>query len=251
MRQDAFESLQWPTTMSDLDAVMSAGYSVSLATTWPGAVVTRLWIKTRLADGAPEAVSAAHLGATPALLPAANPAPEALLALNPIGVPGPWSERLPHIRHGAEPGAPGHVQTEYMLPRTRATEAIAMLRAVGPRIDEHLLVSAVRSVAGDTLWLSSSYGRDTICLHFSWKRHSDAVQHLTAEIEAMLLPLGGRPHWGRSSIRPPSDLRRSIRSCRSFANWFVRSIQAGSFGTRFWTRTSSDDAADSWHCSTQ
>ena len=48
---------------------------------------------------------------------------------------------------GAEPGAPGHVQSEYMLPRVRATEAIAKLRGIGAKVDEHLLVSAIRSVA--------------------------------------------------------------------------------------------------------
>lgn len=197
MRQDAFQDLQWATLLSNLDAVLSAGYSVSLATTWSSSTVTCLWIKTRLVNGEPRAVSAEHLGVVPATSPAANPAPEAIRSLNPFGVPGPWSERLPHIRHGAEAGAPGHVQSEYMLPRDHATKAIEMLRAIGARIDPHLLVSAVRSVAADNLWLSSSYGQDTVCLHFSWRRHLDAVREITAEIEEMLLPLGARPHWGK------------------------------------------------------
>jgi alditol oxidase len=197
MRQDAFEGLRWETLASELDEIMSAGYSVSIASTWSSPTVTRLWIKTRLEHGAPKTVSAEHLGAMPALSPAANPAPEAIAALNPFGVPGPWSERLPHIRHGAEPDAPGHVQSEYMLPRVRATEAIAKLRGIGAKIDEHLLVSAIRSVAGDALWLSPSYGQNTICFHFSWKRHLKAVEEITAEIEELLLPLGARPHWGK------------------------------------------------------
>jgi xylitol oxidase len=36
MRQDAFEGLPWGTVLSDFDAVMSAGYSVSLMTSWSG-----------------------------------------------------------------------------------------------------------------------------------------------------------------------------------------------------------------------
>jgi xylitol oxidase len=63
MRQDAFEGLAWETVLSSFDAVMSAGYSVSLMTMWSASTVTRLWIKTRLASGEPEAVSAAHLQA--------------------------------------------------------------------------------------------------------------------------------------------------------------------------------------------
>ena len=48
MRQDAYEGLPWDTVLSDFDAVMSAGYSVSLMTSWSEPNVTRLWIKTHL-----------------------------------------------------------------------------------------------------------------------------------------------------------------------------------------------------------
>jgi alditol oxidase len=72
MRQDAFEGLLWDTAVSDLDAVMSAGYSVSLMTLWSSQTVSRLWIKTRLIDGAKGTVSAAHLGAAPTADPLIN-----------------------------------------------------------------------------------------------------------------------------------------------------------------------------------
>lgn len=41
MRQDAFEGLAWETFQADLDAVMSAGYSVSLIASWSGSTVDR------------------------------------------------------------------------------------------------------------------------------------------------------------------------------------------------------------------
>jgi xylitol oxidase len=194
MRQDAFEGLSWDRLQTDLDAVMSAGYSVSLITPWTTPTVSRLWIKTRLVDGAPATVSAAQLGA----VPAASPMAEDIPGLHPFGgLPGPAFQRLTHFMAGVVPGKPGHLQSEYMVPRARAGEAIALLRGMGVRIDPHLLVSEIRSVAADTLWLSSAYGHDTIALHFSWQRKFDEVASITAEIEAMLLPLGGRPHWGK------------------------------------------------------
>jgi alditol oxidase len=52
-------------------------------------------------------------------------------------------------------------------------------------------------MTGDGLWLSPSFGEDRVAIHFSWLREPDAVAALTAEIEAMLLPLGARPHWGK------------------------------------------------------
>jgi alditol oxidase len=197
MRQDAFEGLRWDTLLSDFDAVTSAGYSVSLMTSWSGPTIARLWIKTRLASSAPELVSAAHLDAAPAAHPSAKPTPEALQRLNPFGAPGPSFERLPHFRPEAELWPPGHLQSEYMVPRTQAAAAIARLRAIGDRIDRHLWATEIRSMAGDELWLSPSYGENSVAIHFSWLREPDAVQAMTAELEAMLPPLGARPHWGK------------------------------------------------------
>jgi xylitol oxidase len=75
MRQDAFEGLPWSTLLSDFDTVMSAGYSVSLMTSWSGPTVTRLWIKTHLERGGERATSMADLGAAPAAHPSARPTP--------------------------------------------------------------------------------------------------------------------------------------------------------------------------------
>jgi xylitol oxidase len=207
LRQDAFEGLAWDTVLSDLDAVMSAGYSVSLLTKWSGPGVTRLWIKTRLADGDAGSVSAAHLGASLAAPHSPNANPEGVSDLNPFGgVPGPWSERLPHFRPGVDPGTPGHLQCEYMVPRARATEALTLLRSMRNRIDPLLLTSEIRSMAADDLWLSPAYGRPTIGIHFSWARDLVSVPAIAADIEALLLPLGGRPHWGKIIHSPAVKL---------------------------------------------
>ena len=197
MRQDAFEGLPWETVLSNFDAVTSAGYSVSLMTMWSAPSVTRLWIKTRLVGPEPETVSAVHLGASPAAQATVNTAPDAIRRLTAFGVSGPWSERLPHFRADVEPALAPHLQSEYMVPRARAVEAMTMLRAIGDRIDRHLLATEIRSMTGDTLWLSPSYGHDSIGIHFSWKAEPAVVHSMTAELEDMLLPLGARPHWGK------------------------------------------------------
>jgi alditol oxidase len=197
IRQDAFEGLAWASLLADLDAIMSAGYSVSLMTSWSGPTVTRWWIKTRLENGAQDVMPAARLGAALAAQPSLRATQEAMQRLNQFGVAGPWSERLPHFRPGVEPGPAGHLQSEYMVPRAQATTAIARLRSIGDRIDRHLWATEIRSMTGDELWLSPSFGDDRVAIHFSWLREPDAVAALTAEIEAMLLALGARPHWGK------------------------------------------------------
>jgi xylitol oxidase len=231
MRQDAFEGLAWERVVSDLDAVMSAGESVSLMTHWAHPTVERMWVKTRDQGSESATGAAARLGATPA----ARPLLEDVPGLNPFGVPGPWPERLPHFRRDVEPGKVGHLQSEYLLPRARATEAIAVLRGIGATVDRHLLISEIRSMCGDALWLSPAYGAPAIGLHFSWERDIEAVARITAEVEALLLPLGARPHWGKiihtgaSGLAPLypklADFRALVQSLDpsgKFANEFLR-----------------------------
>jgi xylitol oxidase len=191
MRQDAFTGLPWERLSAELDAVMSAGESVSLMTGWSEPTVGRVWVKTRLADDAPETV--ADLG----LVPSDSPLLGSLPGLTAFGVAGPWHERMPHFMVGVEPGVIGHLQSEYMLPRARTGEAITLLRGIGARIDRHLLACEIRSMTGDDLWLSPAQGGARIGIHFSWNRAFEAVADLTAEIESLLLPLGARPHWGK------------------------------------------------------
>jgi xylitol oxidase len=197
LRQDAFAGLPWMAALSNLDAIMSAAYSVSLMTSWSGGTVGRLWLKTRLIDDAPNDVTAAHLGVTATADATATGAADAIGRLNPFGVPGAWSERLPHFRPDAEPGPLQQIQSEYMVPRPQATAALAKLRAIGDRIDRHLHITEIRSMAADTLWLSPSHGHDSVAIHFTWKPEPDAVHAITTEIEDLLLPLGARPHWGK------------------------------------------------------
>jgi alditol oxidase len=238
LRQDAFEGLPWAVVLADLDRIMSAGYSVSLMTSWSGPLVTRLWIKTQIARGIPETPTPAPppFGTVAAPQPSARSTPEGLQRLNPFGIRDSWRERLPHFRADAEPGPPGHLQSEYMVPRRAATEAIATLQAIGGRIDRHLWATEIRSIAGDRQWLSPAYGDDRIAIHFSWLREPDAVAAMTEEIEAMLLPLGARPHWGKIMHAPAPQLSALYPKLPEFRE-LARSYDSGAkFGNEFLDR---------------
>ncbi len=197
VRQDAFVDLPWTVLLSNLDAVMSAAYSVSVMLHWSTPTVGRLWLKTRLDEGHSLEVTADHLGATAAPHIAWLGQDDPMVRLNPFGQSGPWSERLAHFRPEQDPGPVEQIQSECMVPRAGAPAALALLRGIGERIDPHLISSEIRTMAGDGLWLSPSYGCDTVAIHFTWKREPEAVEAITAEIEGMLVPLGARPHWGK------------------------------------------------------
>lgn len=197
VRQDAFAGLPWDTVLGRLDEIMSGAYSVSLFTKWAGMHVDRLWLKSRVDDARMQAITARHLGAESANHAMVYGDDDPASRLNRFGVAGPWSERLTHFRSDRDAGSPEQIQSEILVSRDRAVEALEILRAMGDRIDPHLAISELRTVAADTLWLSASYRRDVLGIHFTWNKEPEAVHRLTGEIEEKLLPLGGRPHWGK------------------------------------------------------
>ena len=71
------------------------------------------------------------------------------------------------------------------------------MRRLAPSFAPLLLVSELRTIAADELWLSGAQGRDTVALHFTWVRDEVAVRRAVRTIEEVLVPLGARPHWGK------------------------------------------------------
>ena len=114
-----------------------------------------------------------------------------------LGVAGPWHERLPHFRLDHTPSAGDELQTEYLVDRA---DALAVLDAVGTlrdRVRPLLLVSELRTVAADDLWLSPAFGRDSLAVHFTWRPDPAGVLPVVAALDELLEPFGARPHWGK------------------------------------------------------
>jgi alditol oxidase len=195
--QHVYESMEWDTLLAHLDEVFAAGYSVSVFSRW-GERVEQVWVKRRVDDASAPAPADRWLGA-----PAATVDRHPIFGLDPVhatpqlGVGGQWSERLPHFRLGFTPSNGDEVQSEYLLPRSRAPDAIeAMLRlskVIGPLTQ----VGELRTVAADSLWMSTAYGRDLLAIHFTWVPDVAAVTEALEQVEAALLPLDARPHWGK------------------------------------------------------
>lgn len=123
-----------------------------------------------------------------------------------LGEPGPWHERLPHFRSGFTPSSGAELQSEYLVPRAAAADALAAVAALRERITPLLLVSEVRSIAADDLWLSPAYGRDSVAIHFTWRLDPAGVRPVVAAVEAALDPFEPRPHWGKVFTTPATRL---------------------------------------------
>ncbi|MGC5170941.1 FAD-binding protein [Microbacterium sp. DT81.1] len=199
--QTVFEGLPWDGVLADLDAVTALGYSTSMFTTWRDAdVVDQLWMKARVDAG----------GTVPDEVLGARPAPQdrhplpGVSAVNCTpqqGSAGPWLDRLPHFRMGFQPSNGEELQSEYLVPRRFAVEALGTLRSLAGRISPLLQVCEVRTVASDGLWLSSSYETDAVGLHFTWLPDQPGVEAFLPDLEAALAPFDARPHWGKLFVR--------------------------------------------------
>ncbi len=190
-----FEGLSWKALSDHFDEITSCGYSVSIFTRW-GQSHEQVWVKSRTDQA--ERVGDDLFGAVVATVDR-HPIVEldATSCTPQLGRPGLWSERLPHFRMGFTPSSGQEIQSEYLLPRRHALAAIEAVRALADKIQPILLVSEMRRVAADRLWMSTSYEQDSLAIHFTWKREPEAVQQMVVLIEEALAPFEARPHWGK------------------------------------------------------
>ncbi|WP_214401677.1 FAD-binding protein [Pseudonocardia lacus] len=228
-----FEVRQWVREgLRSFDAVpeaLASAYSVSLFTRWRGEGFEQCWIK-QLADA--PTPDPAWFDTTPAPGPRhmlttedpANCTPQA-------GDPGPWHTRLPHFRAEFKPSRGDELQSEYLVPRESIVDALHALDAVADRIAPVLLVSEVRSIAADDLWLSAAHGRDSAALHFTWVQDIAAVTPVVTAVERALEPFGARPHWGKVFTTDPSVVRSLWPRLADAEELIGRVDPAGKFGS--------------------
>ena len=158
VRQRVFEGLAWDALFEHFDEITASGHSVSVFTRW-GDTNDQVWVKSRVTD-APEQVPADLFGAR-----AATAERHPILGMDPVnatkqlGVPGPWSHRLPHFRMGFTPSAGDEIQSEYIVARRHAIAAIEAVRGLARAVRPVLQVCEIRTIAADRLWMTRSTGR--------------------------------------------------------------------------------------------
>src|SRR5579875_1553682 len=227
VKQRVFENLSWKALYDHFDEITSCGYSVSIFTRW-GQTNEQVWVKSRMDD--PDRVDADLFGAVTATV---DRHPLVELDATPctpqLGRPGLWSDRLPHFRMGYTPSNGQEIQSEYFLPHQHALEAIEAMRALADRMRPILLVSEIRRVAADQLWMSMSYEQDSVAIHFTWKREPEAVQQVVARIEEALLPFEALPHWGKVFRADAAAIARLYKRHADFVRLLEQFDPRGAF----------------------
>ncbi|MGH7911312.1 MAG: D-arabinono-1,4-lactone oxidase [Candidatus Dormibacteraceae bacterium] len=205
VRQHVYRAVPWEEVLERFDEVMAGGYSVSIFTRWQGSTVEQVWCKS--VDASTEPVPVQRFGGVLSPVTHTVGALEGSNVTARDGSPGPWWLRLPHFRPDGRPSFGDEVQSEYLVGRAQAAAALAAVRALADRIEPLLLVTELRTVAADELWLSPMYERPTLAIHFTWRKDPVRVRALLPEIERALAPFAARPHWGKVFAMEGRDLR--------------------------------------------
>jgi xylitol oxidase len=236
MRQDVYLDLPMAQVREHFEDIVSAGYSVSLFTDWQKGRINEVWVKRRVEQDATLTTSKDFYGARPATVNV-HPIVE-LSAENcteQMGVPGPWYERLPHFRMGFIPSSGKELQSEYFVPRRNAVEAIVAVERLRDHVSPHLMITELRTIEADELWMSPCYERPSLAIHFTWKQDWPSVSKVLPMIEQALAPFDVRPHWGKLFTIPSAQLQQRYEKCAEFKRFVAQYDPHGKFRNEFLT----------------
>ena len=210
--QTVYRGMSRETYAANLDEIMSLAYSVSYFTTWAAAGGGEVWAKFRSGSVAPDGLFEAYPATSNRHpLPGLNPEP----CTEQMALSGPWHLRLPHFKMEFTPSAGDEIQSEFFVDRKDAPAAIAALEKIAPQINEILWVTEIRAIAADELWMSPHFQRDSIGIHFTWKK-VDAVYEFVKVVEAVLAPFKYRPHMGKVYSATPEYIRSVMPMMEKF-----------------------------------
>jgi len=217
IQQQVYQKLPMTHIYDSFDAIMAAGYSVSLFPTWQEDYIDSVWIKQQVAEEteAPLAVPTTFFDAP--LVPGGHTFGEAPdRHFTQMGTPGPWHELLPHfcLKDALQEG--NELQSEYFVARRHAVDAIKVVAGLRQQLTPILTITEIRSVAADELWLSTAYGQDVVGIHFNWVKDWPAVQQFLPVLEEYLAPFAPRPHWGKLFAMAPAQVQTAYPRIADF-----------------------------------
>ncbi|QGQ99109.1 FAD-binding protein [Paenibacillus psychroresistens] len=234
MSQYVYDNLSLLQLKDHFEEIFSSAYSVSLFTDWKKASFNQVWLKQKITAQASAQLGPEFFGATRASTNR-HPIPGhgSENCSEQLGIAGPWYERMPHFRMDFTPSAGNELQSEYFVPRQDAYHALCALDQIREHISPLLLVSEVRTIAEDNLWMSPCYKQDSVAFHFTWKADWDAVQLVLPIIEKVLEPFHVRPHWAKLFTMPSAKLQSLYEKLPDFQGLLRQFDPKGKFSNAF------------------
>ncbi len=233
IQQVVYPEIPLDVLQRNFDQIMGAAYSVSYFTDWGSKQVGNLWCKFRKSEVIPVSVGGrAKADKKYHPIPPVDP----VACTDQLGESGDWHQRLSHFKLEFTPSVGEEIQSEFFVDRKDAAAAIEAVSRLGEEITPLLWITELRTIASDDLWLSGAYQRDSLAIHFTWKKDL-AIYPVIKKVEAVLRPFNYRPHWGKvftsdskylSTVYPKISefkaLVDALDPSKKFENIFTRSI---------------------------
>lgn len=235
MAQVVYRDLPFAELEHHLLDIMGAAYSVSLFTHWQNGRVDQVWLKKLAEHGVAPAATPMFYGAkleTQKVHPA-DGGNNVTACTDQGNIVGPWYQRLPHFKLEFTPSVGHEIQSEFFVPLEHGYEAIRAVETLRDEITPHLIVTELRAIAADDLWMSMAYQRTSLAIHFTWKAEEAAVMALLPKIEAKLAPFGARPHWAKVYTTPKATLRQRYPKMGDFEALVKKHDPQGKFINAF------------------
>ena len=232
MNQVIYEKLDRTFFLDNSFECLTSGYSVSYFTNWDERKEGDLWVKS--IDGS----------TIPHILSGLNKAKSMLhpvKGLDPsncneqLGVAGPWYMRLPHFKIDFKPSIGDELQSEFFIDISNAGTALKKIEKISTQISKNIYCSEIRLIAGDNFWLSPHYDRQSLGIHFTWRKTTEVPQ-LVQTIESELSEFDYRPHLGKIFSSTPQYLSKVFPKYYDFIHEVETFDPTQKFGNNFTRR---------------
>lgn len=234
VRQDVYLNLPMRELENNFEEIMGSAYSVSLFYDWQTESINQVWKKAVVIEGDNFVPPGSYFGAS---LAPKNVHPIIELSAEncteQMGIPGPWFERLPHFKMGFTPSSGEELQAEYFVPIDKAVEAIKAIATLKEKIKPYILITEIRSIAPDKLWMSPCYDQPSVAIHFTLKQDVDGVSKLLPFIEEQLKPFYPKPHWGKLFAFEAKALQSKYSRINDFKDLVMEHDPEGKFRNDF------------------
>ena len=233
MQHEYYRQLPLDQLLTYFDAMAGSGYSVSLGSRWQSDVAELVLVRRHLPNGHALPVPADFFGAAPATTDLFDGYQQGVITYAGNGIPGPWYERLPFFNVRSTIRGENERQSEYFVHRDHTVDALAAVRAIGPRMANIIKVCEIRTIAADDIWLSPAYEQDSLAIHFSWVGKDVEIMELLPTLEQALAPFAPRPHWGKMFTMAPEVLQAGFPKMDDFRALVEAFDPAGNFRNQF------------------
>ena len=134
---------------------------------------------------------------------------------------------------GFTPSSGKELQSDTSCARRNAVEAIAAVERLRDHVSPHLMITELRTIDADDLWMSTCYKRPSLAIHFTWKQDWAAGEQGLADDRAGADAVRRAAALGQALHPRAEDAARPLREVVRFKRLVAEHDPKGKFRNAF------------------